>query len=300
METGTELWTEADAYQSPLVVADGAVLVSRPAEGGGHTAHALELRTGRARWDAPVERGFPVGIAEDAVLFMTPPSSATVAVRTEVRAVDAATGRERWVHTIDGPSPTLWTDGQHIVLHQVGSDGDDNTVVALDPGDGQERWRSVGPGFASGLEGGTLVVSMPDDGRDGPLVGLDAATGEQRWEGVPATVASTGNNVLLMSDGLAYLQAPPLADRVIDVATGEERWHHPAPDQPIRDNPVALDGSTLVLDAEGSNDELIVVDLATGQPRTPITLPPPTDDSYVSGVAVHDGSVYVTFGTGGR
>src|SRR5690606_6040369 len=87
----------------------------------------------RARWDAPVERGFPVGIAEDAVLFMTPPSSATVAVRTEVRAVDAATGRERWVHTIDGPSPTLWTDGQHIVLHQVGSDGDDNTVVAVGP-----------------------------------------------------------------------------------------------------------------------------------------------------------------------
>ena len=173
-----------------------------------------------------------------------------------VRALDAATGDERWAHDLDsgyvGGSVAL--DDDHVFVGTF-----DARIVALDRATGEEAWatdvaeypKSVvfgSPVVADGLVVagiGSFEVFVPSDPATfrGTVVALDAASGELAWrfhvtdeaagEGAGVSVWSSpavdeARGVLYIGTGQAYgLPAPARSDSLValDVATGEELWH---------------------------------------------------------------------------
>ncbi|HET6949720.1 MAG TPA: PQQ-binding-like beta-propeller repeat protein, partial [Acidimicrobiales bacterium] len=172
-----------------------------------------------------------------------------------VRALDAATGEERWAYDLDGN----WVGGSLVVdgdLVYVGTF--DARVVALDRATGEPVWETAigdhpkavvfgSPVVAEGLVVigvGSFEVFVPGDPPTfrGHIVALDAATGEEAWRfwvtagdategpGVsiwssPAIDAERG--VLYIGTGQAYaLPAPPRSDALLalDLRTGAEVW----------------------------------------------------------------------------
>ncbi len=144
-------WVRQLAYGSgasiagtPLVSGD-LVYVSAPSG----TAYAIELRTGRVRWEHVEpsrwrERGRPgsnrgPGLSGGIVAYGTNDG--------RLVGLDAATGQRRWITDLD--------------------DGERRTVTTSAP-------LAVGDGFVVGLGGG-------DEGGRGALVALAAATGQVRW-----------------------------------------------------------------------------------------------------------------------
>jgi outer membrane protein assembly factor BamB len=107
-----------------------------------------------------------------------------------LHAVDARTGEDRWEvdgYQLEGHVTPLTRDGP------PGSEPDDGVVlaydagdlVALDPGDGTERWRA-GPWDADSFDvspfGGVVVLTEGEDSANPTAyVGLDPATGDERW-----------------------------------------------------------------------------------------------------------------------
>lgn len=102
-----------------------------------------------------------------------------------LRALDPATGAERWKHTLPGGALALPAGG-YVLITAV-----DGTVTALDSATGAPRWTKkiggAGSEWWSGREESgepaALYVSMPDgDGRTTRLSAVDPASGVSRWQ----------------------------------------------------------------------------------------------------------------------
>jgi outer membrane protein assembly factor BamB len=166
----------------------------------------------------------------------------TVAHGSEVVALEAASGEERWLHDIadvDYGTINGLTAGEDVV-YVGGIDGLDALAVA----DGTPRWRyevdnteSPNPGWGgffhpapvAGSVFGTTRVDAADGTSSITLVALDAATGTPRWS-VPLTtesadpVASDGTIVVAsyVRFGDDELRWPNLG--AFDAATGASLW----------------------------------------------------------------------------
>jgi outer membrane protein assembly factor BamB len=100
-----------------------------------------------------------------------------------VYAIDADTGKRRWVFATHGPvqSSPAWSPSGNIY---VGSN--DHNVYALDPTSGAKLWTfatndEVHASPAVGTDG---TVYIPSD--DGSLYALDGATGAKKWAFTPS------------------------------------------------------------------------------------------------------------------
>lgn len=176
-------------------------------------------------------------------------------------------------------------DGTHI--YAAGSDG---TVVALEPQQGRELWRtrldtelSAGPGIGEGL----VVVAS----KEGFAIALDAATGTERWR---ADIEGESLARPLVSGEFVIIQTIDnrlLAHSVFD---GRRRW--------------ALEQSTPVLTVRGSaspvvvgsavisgfdNGRLAAVDIDTGDIVWEILLSVPKGRSDLDRLSDIDGQLAV-------
>ncbi|HKY67533.1 MAG TPA: PQQ-binding-like beta-propeller repeat protein, partial [Acidimicrobiales bacterium] len=175
---------------------------------------------------------------------------------SHVRALDAATGDERWTHDLGGGyvGGALAVGDDHAYVGTF-----DARIVALDRTTGEPAWETDldahpkavvfgSPVTADGLVlagVGSYEVFAPGDPPTfrGSVVALDAATGDEAWrfavtdeaagEGPGVSVWSSpavdlDRGALYIGTGQAYSQpAPARSDSLLalDLATGRELWH---------------------------------------------------------------------------
>jgi outer membrane protein assembly factor BamB len=274
---------------SPAIVGDTVYVGD--AEG---TLHAVDLKTGKARWTYKTE-------AEDG--FETTPLVAGGRVFIGdlggvFHAVNAADGKGVWkVATVSSihSSANLGGDGNIV----FGNDGAD--IYCLGAADGKEIWkRSAGDrvNSAPAIGSGAALVS----GCDAKLRAIDVKTGDERFAaemgalsaGSPAVLpdriiigtdsgrivclAADGSKTLweytevqsdamvyssvAVSDGVAVAGARDRQVHAVDVATGKGLWTFKTKGD-VDSSPAIAGGKVYV----GSKDRrLYVLDLKTGKP----------------------------------
>lgn len=124
-----------------------------------------------------------------------------------LRALDPATGTERWKRNLPGGAHALPAGG-HVLIAAV-----DGTVVALDAATGAQRWTKRIGGVGSVWWGGpqeagspaALYVATPDkDGRTTQLSSVDPASGAARWQvrspGLLHPVGAAGGGMYLLDN----------------------------------------------------------------------------------------------------
>lgn len=189
-----------------------------------------------------------------------------------VRAVDAATGEERWAAEVGG-----WVVGAPAVHGDAVYASSGHTLFRLDRGTGREVWRvdvndhplaqiNASPVVVDGvvLQGAASVevaIPMPEYTFRGTIGAYDAETGEERWRfyttdaddgsgpgvGIWSTPAvDRERGVLYVGSGNTYAEpTAPLADSIlaIDYETGELVWSRQftAPDVFSAGNPTGRD-----------------------------------------------------------
>ncbi|HEX6255794.1 MAG TPA: PQQ-binding-like beta-propeller repeat protein [Euzebyales bacterium] len=109
---------------------------------------------------------------------------------SEVRALDAGTGEERWTHTLEGPTNDAYVAGQHpdglvLVAPSIGD------VTALDASTGEVMWmwyekpKDIAPGPPAVADGVVYFLgSFTNEGNDrAPVVtAVDGQSGRILWE----------------------------------------------------------------------------------------------------------------------
>jgi outer membrane protein assembly factor BamB len=237
-------------------------------DGDAFDAHvnAVDLR-GDPAWEAPAQLDavavVPVSVAGDAAYVAD--------VDGGVTAIAAASGEQRWsvdVGTTVAGAPTV-ADGR-VYVATVGSRTAPGAVVALEPGTGEELWRTDEETISSNLVSAVVVA---DDAllvlEASSVVSLDPADGRLRWRteivnplrnppfffqgtATPAPIAAGDAVVALDVSGRVY---------AFDAATGVERWDQALNDPSLLSLPVATDEQVLVPADSGT---LAAIDLAGG------------------------------------
>lgn len=175
---GTTLWSApAPARQKPAVQSDegsaphlAGGLLHVVAPGGGHY-EALDPGTGEVRWDLDISGYATVRHVGDTVLLVTESGL--------VRALDAATGRERWRKRHGGPGaqwvPSALAGGPALAV-DTSPDGRSTRVTAVGPADGELLWTKRLPGSLTPVqlsEGFLFLLSADFDGFTTAVVRLD-------------------------------------------------------------------------------------------------------------------------------
>ena len=289
---------------SPAIV-DGVVYAgTRDENGEGDSVlRAVDLRTGRLRWEFPVAssvHGTPA--VADGTVYV--PS-----LRGTLYAVDAGTGELRWKVEPEAPEPPLnlrsysyyspaVADGKVLWAHQTRhGKASRGLLTALDPDTGAAIWEA--PMTGATMSDGTPAVA---DGRvyvgnetADRVIAYDLQTGTQLWTATArlggwqdAAPTAVGGRVFIGSN-----------NRVIarDAATGADLWTHQSPDAswvPGNATPSApaVDGDTLYM---GFPDgRVTALDVVSGAVRWSVRLP---GSAYLGGVlsppAVSGDTVYV-------
>jgi outer membrane protein assembly factor BamB len=233
------VWTfPADRFESgPLVAEDLVLADTRTA------VVALEARTGRVRWRAPLpgRDGLTRPLVHDGLLLYP-------ANRAGLHALELDDGSRRWRFEAEETSMMdVEPAGGLLLVSGVGPRG--VVLYGLSPGDGAVRWRSESPG--DGLElhrvGGRVVVEVlglwrpidPVSGKLGEPVPAPVApygygryralrSTERGWKYRPDWESWTSEPV--QADGVVYVSV--LLDETernggldaVDARTGERRW----------------------------------------------------------------------------
>jgi outer membrane protein assembly factor BamB len=208
--TGSERWQQQTRLLSrPLLGGDALYFIEETTSDGIQSLIALDLATGTERWRIPAPYGSQLNVADETTAYLEYDAA--------VHAIDAVTGKERWV--VDGFAAQAADDG--IV---VGWPWPENGLLALDAATGQERW-SLTEGTIQRpiIAGGIVYGGLPANERGGEGVyALDAVTGATRWTfEMPGgyAVAVAAGNVILTRELSAELIA-------VDAVTGQERWRY--------------------------------------------------------------------------
>jgi outer membrane protein assembly factor BamB len=194
--TGHKRWeyqAEGLVFSSPAVGEGGALFF------GSDTGdlYALEAESGRLLWRFATEGGVyatPVVVGD--TVYVSSKSGI-------IRAVDVASGQQRWEFNAGGDASPAVVDG----VVYVG--GDDGGLYALDAATGAQRWLSVtGSPIRSSpaVAGDTVYV-----GSGKALYAIDLATGDQRWRYPTADAVETSpvvvNGVVFVGARDGYLYA---------------------------------------------------------------------------------------------
>lgn len=155
-----------------------------------------------------------------------------------VRAVDAATGEERWQRPVGAPADTPWVHGDRLFVPTA------EGIVALGVRDGTEAWRADTPGRVAVLVASHGIYWLT---REPAVVALARTDGSERWRtalrdpwephlfaGEGSAFVSTGTN-----GRIPWTFAPETGDVV-----GDE----PEPGHDFPAERFALDGTVYAVD----------------------------------------------------
>ncbi len=296
---------------------------------------ALDAVDGAERWRVSLDSDIPFSPAVSGDVY--------VPVGPRLVALDGETGNRQWTYpagdTIAAP-PTVTADAIYVTTVDGDADGGfatpatgegtptptptdvrwfRGTVVALSPGDAEERWgaaRTERYSFTSGppeeiplaIEDGLVLVSF-----DGRLVAYDAATGEERWAvqggalrpAVTGGVVSTGTVGVSLASGATQWRlrtgdsvtvAPAILGNTLYVGSEDSYLYAMAADTGTLGWSARLDGpvsAAPTLDEEtvyvGTTEgTLSALDRADGSERWALTF-----DHEVRSPALADGKLYV-------
>ena len=205
--------------------------------------HAVDARTGRARWSVPVIPDgdnaaiFSPSVGEDDVVagyteFSRP-------ARGGVVVIERQTGRERWRYRFPPwvtRAASTGSAGDPVLLSDlIIAASQDGTVFGLDRATGRVRWViPAGPrpdGRGETLQdfrsivcvGGVLVVGS----LTGMVLAYDLETRQERWRAAPVSASVAFG---LAADG-RFVYVPYLSGHLValDAGTGVERWRAGGP-----------------------------------------------------------------------
>jgi outer membrane protein assembly factor BamB len=211
----------------PPIVGDGKVF----AMDSKSRVSAFAVNNGEMIWRAEIapreERDHtPGGIAYEAGRIFAATGFA------QVVALDAQTGEELWRSRVDAPvhAPPTVRDGRVFVISL------NNTLYALDTGDGHELWTysglpemaSVVGGASPAVDGGVVVAPFTS----GELVALRVENGRVLWADSLASLRKTDE-----LGSISHIRASPVIDRdrvyalsyggmmaAIDLRSGRRLW----------------------------------------------------------------------------
>lgn len=218
------------------------------AETSGETAgyiYAVVASSGLEQWRSPVDG--------DGYLAPLAASEGLVYVSTlhGIRALDIATGVERWHKTLGSmlSMPTIRNGNAYAV-------SEDGSFYVLSSETGWERWRRSSVA-ASALPAVTeSVVYLVSD--DSYVYALDAANGEERWRFKAEDYEFA---IPTVADGVVYVGSRNLVDTApateqggalfaIDASNGEELWRFNTEGE-IYSSPVVVDGIVYIGRGDG-------------------------------------------------
>lgn len=195
-QTGAQNWVFSLAHDRWY----GGALVSGEtiyAPNADYNLYALDLH-GNLKWSFQADQSLWAAPVSDGqrIYFGT--------LGRKVYAVDASTGKQVWVQTVDGAvlgSPSLQSDGTLFVGTYAGS------VVALDASTGRVRWSHPSSSSAWIWAGPALTdTALLAGDSTGLLYDLDPGTGTMRWHqtlngAVIASPVSDGKSIVVGTEG---------------------------------------------------------------------------------------------------
>ncbi|WP_267244229.1 protein kinase domain-containing protein [Streptomyces sp. PR69] len=222
----------------------GLLLVTAP---GGGRLEALDPESGAVRWQLETASYATVEYAGDDTVLL-------VAADGLVRAVDAATGQERWARRHGGVG-TQWTaapaGGGPLVAATPAVDGASTLITAVDPVSGDPLWQRRAPGVLSpagrtgsalfllaadrdGFTDAVVRVDVPSEGRDIRRIPLSAPLDQAQAAVVDDTVylSGAGGSLLAVSGerqlwrrelGVTHLSRPAGDGNGVYVSAGDGR-----------------------------------------------------------------------------
>lgn len=232
---GGERWRGgvASGGRAPAV-AEGSVYAA--SEGG--VVVALEAATGAERWRAALgaaAEGAPT-VAGGLVLVGAGPDPGGIlglgGDEGSVRALDAATGEERWrtgFPDLTGRLVVARERHRHVLAESYGPSAyaPDYTgrLAVFDLGTGQERWGESAVDVSLGWWLGADVVYVAIGGGD--VSARDPANGVERWRAVETAGATRATEVgdTVVVEGV-WVEGRAEANVFVgcEIATGRERW----------------------------------------------------------------------------
>jgi outer membrane protein assembly factor BamB len=211
-------WLAAGSRSPRLAVADDLVVLAEP-----NGVTGIDPVTGQARWSTALPDLVPIATDGTPVIDLTGrvpltiafgEDVAVVATPNRVVALERATGERRWVARSTGWN--VW--GAHVldevVVLSTSTDRGGSPaprIVALDLGDGSERW-DHSPTNLVDISDQAVVVG----GLDGALVGLEPSDGSERWR------LSFDRTRGITREGPWLIVAGTTGHRLIDPASGEQ------------------------------------------------------------------------------
>lgn len=195
-----------DFGQSSPVLSEGLVLFC-----GSSHVYAIELDTGRERWNFNIGKDQPLSPAIHGRRVI-------VGSRDRyIHAIDLETGKAIWTFEADNwitSSPSLSEGSVYVACKDF--------LYAVDERTGVERWRFKIDG-SSVLATPTIAAGMLYATRyDNALIAVDAATGNERWQFKTGTLLRTSPSYV---DGKLYLGSLGGVIYVLDALTGKEEAH---------------------------------------------------------------------------
>ncbi|MGS2588648.1 protein kinase domain-containing protein [Streptomyces hebeiensis] len=189
--------TTSDADEAAPPVLCGGLL--HVITSGGTRLKALDPTSGEPRWEAGLSSYAGIQHTGDTVLLLTYDGL--------VRALDGATGEERWAERRGGPG-AMWTASPEGPLFAVtpASDGSTTEVSAVDPANGALLWekRPAGNLRPAGSSGRALFLLADDtDGITEAVVRVDTASRTVRRVTLTAPVDQAQATV--GDDGTVYV-----------------------------------------------------------------------------------------------
>jgi len=210
---GDPEWRSHDVTSAPVLSGGLLHVISR----GGHWLTALDPTTGTTRWSRDISR-YDGGVAHvGGVVLLTGHDS-------KVTALDAATGKEMWQHTIPGQSLPRFSSYGDGAAYAVTLSGGETRIAAVDPETGAMRWQRHLKGAVTpvGAHDGVVWFTATDsDNYTDAVVRYDVAGRSLRRIALrfplPAAQAVVqGDTVYLLADGGALV--------AMDTKTSAQVW----------------------------------------------------------------------------
>jgi outer membrane protein assembly factor BamB len=207
--------------------------------------YAVDIRTGRVRWQARVGRTFSTPALWQGRLLVGSDNAYLV-------ALDATTGRELWTFVADGGIRTsLVVSGGSVFFS-----GEDFFAVRI--ADGSLIWRSK-MGWIAGMPAIVRDTLLACE-QGSRLKALDLASGVKRWE---TPLNDTIVSGLTVSEGQIFLGNEFGVMQALDSRTGKRLWSFPTRGF-VPSPPAFADGTIYV----GSTDGLLyALSAETGRER---------------------------------
>ncbi len=227
--------------------------------------YALDLTTGKRVWNIDIDteeaplRGRSLSCPDvelyDGLLYFTRGQQWSWSP-TEIVAIDASSGEERWVHPLEAAGAGAGKCLEGVLFTRTGWQ-----IVGLAPETGEILWGPIDPGIVlysisdSLASDETVILKGIDSENHTWLVALDPKTGSQRW------TFDGGGELKAFGDTLLCLTSlTEGSGGCINRLKGELKW---AWERDTLGVPIGMAGDALVFSSE-SRELIYGVDIETG------------------------------------